>query len=234
MKKLTLLSLAIALILGSTEKVKATVLNSSFETGDFQSWSIGGQVTVEGTEFGITPPDGTYQAVLETLQDTINFTDSDLETFLGLEAGSLTTLGVTEGSAIKQTITLNAGDKISFSWNFLSDQDPQEADYNDFSFFVFNGLTQIADTEDAINDNFFTRLSRETGYQTTSITVQTPGTYTLGFGVVDVDRTGNGDTAVNSALLIDNITVTPVPEPLTLLGVLTVSLFGTWFKRNLP
>lgn len=228
---LTLLSI-VTLSFGSSEKVQAAVLNNSFETGDFQDWVTTGQVTVEGTEFGITPPNGTYQAVLETLQDTTSVNGSQLETFLGLEVGSLTNLGVTEGSAIKQTVSLNAGDRISFAWNFLTDQDPDETDYNDFSFLVLNNLTQLADTTDATEVNFFSRLSRETGYQTTSITIQEAGIYTLGFGVVDVDLTGNGDTAVNSALLIDDITVTAIPEPLTLLGVATASLFGAAFKRQ--
>ncbi|WP_013334546.1 PEP-CTERM sorting domain-containing protein [Gloeothece verrucosa] len=55
-------------------------------------------------------------------------------------------------------------------------------------------------------------------------------TLTSGFGVVDVDKTSGGDTAVNSALLIDNITVTSVPEPLTLLGIASAALFGAAFK----
>lgn len=234
MLKLTTLTLSTVtlLLFGLSEQGQATILNNSFERGNFQSWSTAGQTTVEDAAFGVTPPKGIYQAVLETLQDTTGVNGSQLEIFLGLEEGTLTNLGVTEGSAIKQSINLKAGDKISFFWNFLTDQDPLETDYNDFSFFVFNNLTQLADTPDATEINFFTRLSRETGYQMTSIRVQATGTYTLGFGVVDVDQTGNGDTAVNSALLIDNITVTRVPEPLTLLGVATASLFGTWFKRK--
>lgn len=235
MLKLTLLTLSsvAALVFGDVLKVSAAVLNSSFESGNFQSWSTAGQVTVEDANFGVTPQDGTYQAVLETLQDTTEVGGSDLENFLGLTVGSLTDLGVTEGSAIKQTVTLKAGDIISFSWNFLTDQDPSENSYNDLGFFVLNGFTPLADTTEAANLSLFTRLSRETGYKTASITVQAAGIYLLGFGVVDVDKTDSGDTAVNSALLIDNISVTSVPEPLTLLGVATAALLGTVFKRNL-
>jgi hypothetical protein len=67
-------------------------------------------------------------------------------------------------------------------------------------------------------------LAKETGYQPYSHTFTSGGTYTLGFGVVDVDLTGNGDTTVNSALLIDNIKVTnsstTVPEPSVIFGLL--------------
>ncbi|MBD2362419.1 PEP-CTERM sorting domain-containing protein [Anabaena minutissima FACHB-250] len=49
----------------------------------------------------------------------------------------------------------------------------------------------------------------------------TAGTYTLGFGVVDV-----GDTTVNSALLVDNVKLTPVPEPTTMFGILMGMGFG--------
>ncbi|WP_236143716.1 hypothetical protein [Nostoc sp. CMAA1605] len=50
--------------------------------------------TVEtANEFGVTPAHGTYQAVLETLQDETGSNSSNLETFLGLSSGSLTSLG---------------------------------------------------------------------------------------------------------------------------------------------
>jgi len=44
---------------------------------------------------------------------------SNLQSFLSLSSNQLSNLFVTEGSAIKQTITANAGDVLSFYWNFL-------------------------------------------------------------------------------------------------------------------
>ncbi|WP_233271043.1 hypothetical protein [Microcystis aeruginosa] len=49
---------------------------------------------------------------------------SNLESFLSLSGNQLSNLFVTEGSAIKQTITANYGDIFSFSWNFLTDEVP--------------------------------------------------------------------------------------------------------------
>ncbi|MCZ8226538.1 MAG: PEP-CTERM sorting domain-containing protein, partial [Microcystis sp. LE19-84.1B] len=60
---------------------------------------------------------------------------SNLQSFLSLSGNQLSNLFVTEGSAIKQTITANAGDILSFSWNFLTDEDAADVDYRDFAFF---------------------------------------------------------------------------------------------------
>jgi hypothetical protein len=64
------------------------------------------------------------------------------------------------------------------------------------------------------------------------------GNYILGFGVVDVDKTGGGDNTINSALLVDNIKLTnnsevaKVPEPDTLLGLLLTLGLASKCKRQ--
>jgi hypothetical protein len=222
---------AIGCGLATTETVQAFAVNGGFETGNYSDWQTIGQTTVEGSGFGVTPVEGTYQAVLETLQDTLpGASGSDLETFLGLNSGDLTNLNVVEGSAIKQDITVNAGDVLVFSWNFLTDQNPPDSTYNDFAFFTLSTTsTTLADTFSPLMTSF-SRLSYEyqTGYQPYSYTFATGGTYTLGFGVVDV-----GDDTVNSALLVDRISTQAIPEPLTILGSATAIGFGAWFKRRL-
>lgn len=228
MRKISVITAAtvIGLIVSTAKMGSAAILNSSFETGDFSQWETTGQATVEDSSFGLEPSNGTYQVVLETLQDTTGTSGSDLESFLGLTSGSLTSSGVTEGSAIKQTFVANAGDVLTFQWNFLTDLDPSEPDYNDFAFFTLNNtLNSLVDTSNATNTNFFTRLAKETGYQSSSYKIATAGTYVLGFGVVDV-----GDTTVNSALLVDNIKLsaasTSVPEPTSTFGLLALGVFG--------
>lgn len=231
MRKLSSFVSAIAatFVIVNAETAGAAVLNGSFETNDFTNWETIGQTTVEDSSFGTVPADGNYQAVLETLQDDTNVSSDDLETFLGLTSGSLTSNGAIEGSAIKQIITVNSGDILNFSWNFLTDQEP-DPDYNDFAFFTLSStVNQLADTNSPTNFSF-SWLFKETGYQ--SYTIQQAGTYTLGFGIVDV-----GDSTVNSALLVDNIrltsSVTTVPEPSTLIGALTALMFGFVRKRQL-
>lgn len=223
----------IGLIVSTAKMGNAAILNSSFETGDFSQWEITGQATVEDASFGAEPSEGTYQAVLETLQDTTNISGANLESFLGLSGGSLTNSGVTEGSAIKQTFVANAGDVLTFQWNFLTDLDPSESNYDDFAFFTLSDrLNPLADTSNATNTNFFTRLAKETGYQSSSYKIMTAGTYVLGFGVVDV-----GDSTVNSALLVDKIKLsnasTSVPEPTSTFSLLALGVLGlSWYLRR--
>lgn len=222
-----------SLVVAPTNLVRAAIVNGSFEN-NFSNWTTVGQATIENSGFGVTPVNGTNQALLETSQNSIGVNASDLESFLGLGAGTLSSLGVTEGSALKQTFTANAGDTLSFSWNFLTDQDPS-SDYNDFAFFTLsNNLTQLADTFSTLFPALTTPFTNETGYQLFSLPITLTGSYTLGFGVVDVDTTGGGDTSVNSALLIDNVqtSVASVPEPRTIVGFLAALGLGGIFKKR--
>ncbi|BAZ48273.1 peptidase domain-containing protein [Nostoc sp. NIES-4103] len=225
-----LLSFAVVSVVGLTltpTTVSAAVLNGSFETGDFSNWITTGQTTVEDFNFGVTPADAGYQAVLETLQDTTTVSGSDLESFLGLSNGSLTTDGVIEGSAIKQTIVASSGDILSFSWNFLTDQVPPDSTFNDFAFFSLgNTVSSLADTFTPTTISF-SRLALETGYQTYSYTIPVAGTYTLGFGVVDA-----GDSAVNSALVIDNVKLQAVDESMSSTGVAAAMALGVWLQTK--
>jgi hypothetical protein len=234
---------ALGFLLSTPETVRAAVINGSFETGDFTGWTpTTGQATIDTSGFGVTPPQGNYQALLQTCaissspsggcdENTRLPNGAELETFLTLSSGTLTSLGVTEGSAIKQTITANAGDILTFSWNFLTAQAPPEQDFNDFAFFTLsNSLTQLADTfSPLLSDSWTTSLGKATGYQTYTIPIA--GNYTLGFGVVDV-----GDDTANSALLVDNVKLEPastkVPEPDTILGLLIALGLGAKYNRK--
>jgi hypothetical protein len=194
--------------------------------------------------FGVTLVNGSYQAVLQTCvfvgacDDNQPLTNAnDLESFLGLSGNELSNLSVVEGSAIKQAITANAGDIFSFSWNFLTDEDAANVDNSDFAFFTLNNnLYTLANIQSSFPVNpSFSHLAKETGYQTYTIPLSVAGNYTLGFGVVDVDKTGGGDNTINSALLVDNIKLTnmaKVPEPDTLLGLLLTLGLASKCKRQ--
>ncbi|MDJ0616730.1 MAG: PEP-CTERM sorting domain-containing protein [Calothrix sp. MO_192.B10] len=231
MLRFSTLTLAITscLVMASTEIAHGFQLqNGSFETNDSTGWTTRGQATVESSGFGVAPTDGNYQAALETLDLDTGASGSELETFLGLSSGSLTNLGAIEGSAIKQTITVGAGDTLNFDWNFLTDDLPN-LNYNDFAFFSITNVKQLADTFSPTNFSF-SHLYDETGYQTYTYNFQSAGTYTLGFGVVDV-----GDDTVNSALLVDNVKLTkayPVPEPMSILSTGIVLGFGVLFTKE--
>lgn len=240
---LTLITVA-SLLASNLEASHAAVVNGSFETGNFSDWNTSGQTSIETSSFGVTPVNGSYQAVLQTCvfvgacDDNQSLTNAnDLESFLGLSGNELSNLSVVEGSAIKQTITANAGDIFSFSWNFLTDEDATNVDYSDFAFFTLNNtLYSLADIQSIFPVNpSFSHLKKETGYQTYTIPISVTGNYILGFGVVDVDKTGGGNAAVNSALLVDNIKLTniaKVPEPDTLFGLLLTLGLASKCKRN--
>jgi hypothetical protein len=232
----TLLATVAGLTIISPDAVRAvTINNGDFATGNFSGWTTTGQATVQ---------DG--QAVLETCyfeslgggcnEDIrlTTFDDDELRNFL---AALPNNLNIKEGSAIKQEIMANAGDTLTFSWNFLTNEEPS-VDYNDFAFFTVGNYFEIlANTESGnLNSDPLFGFNKSTGYQnqTPTYTIPTTGTYTLGFGVVDVGPDDLG-FSINSALRVDNVQIkspAAVPEPSTILGTLTAIGFGIWDKNG--
>jgi hypothetical protein len=230
---LTLVTVASLTIINSSAVRALDITNGDFDI-DFSGWETTGQTRVLDS-----------QAFLETCYfDTTGGgcnEDTRLTDFTELQAFLATlpnNLNIKEGSAIKQEITANAGEVLTFSWNFLTDEEPSE-DYNDFAFFTLGTHFQVlADTQSSdLSDDFFSGFNRSTGLKTFSYTIPTTGTYTLGFGVVDVGPESDPDGAVlfNSALQVDSIrgaASTSVPEPSTILGILTVFGFGAKLKHK--
>jgi hypothetical protein len=158
---------------------------------------------------------------------------SQLEAFLGLPVGSgLSTGGLDingpamNGSAIMQTITVSAGETLSFNYNFLTNApSPASVGYlaalDPFAF-----VTQPAVTDFA--DNFSTLIPApaqsgflfETGVQTFSETFMVAGTFTFGLGVVDVTT-----DQYSSGLAVNNFTLGSggVPDAWSTLGNVSAS-----------
>lgn len=193
----------------------AAIINGGFETG-FNGWTTIGNTSIQSTE-------GNDQALVLT-GDTAYYA-SDLETFLGLATGSLNDVGngeTSQGSAIRQTFTANAGQALSFKWDFLTSEATPSQFFNDFSFITIDSLSKLADTSSEFVPST-TAFDKETGSQTFSYVVPTTGTYSLGIGVIDV-----GDSYNSSGLLVDNVALssTPVPEPNSALSVLALGVLG--------
>ena len=186
--------------------------NGGFETGNFTAWNTIGNTSIQIAEFGTIPTQGNFQALLTTGFGSVS--DNDLENFLGLNSGEIDGIAnenTTEGSALYKTITVEAGDILSFDFNFLTNEtdfDSDPATFNDFSFVSIssNSLSQLADTSSTF---FFssTPFSEETDYSNFTFEFSEAGTYKVGIGVVDAV-----DTAFDSGLLIDNFKIVSADE----------------------
>ncbi|HEY9725652.1 MAG TPA: S8 family serine peptidase [Chroococcales cyanobacterium] len=181
-------------------------LNLSFETGNFTNWNVTGNASIQTAAFGRSPTDGTYQALITNGTGAVS--DAQLETALGLSAGAIDALGngnATQGSALQfQSITVQAGDILSFDWNFLTQESTPSKFHNDFGFVAISNssLSELADTHSSFIP-FSGGFSEQTGYGTFSYQFTQAGTFNVGVGVVDVR-----DKFVDSGLLVDNFSIT--------------------------
>ncbi|NEP11656.1 MAG: S8 family serine peptidase, partial [Symploca sp. SIO2C1] len=184
-------------------------LNAGFELGDFSGWNLIGDTSIETAAVSSNPTEGTYQALVTTGNNSVS--DAELEDFLGINSGDLDALGngdAIAGSAIQFTsITVAAGDELSFDWNFLTNENTSSI-YNDFGFVSITSgdltsgdLLELADTTNQFS-RFAGSFGSETGYGTFTHEFTTAGTFMVSIGVVDVV-----DNGVDSALLVDNLVV---------------------------
>lgn len=223
----------------------ATIRNGGFETGNFSNWSTIGDSFVDTSEFVINPTEGSYSALLITGAaedgELGAASDSAIETFLRLAPNSLDSLigaNAIEGSAIQQTFTAKAGDILSLSWNFLTNEaTPETEGFNDFAFVSIAGVaTKLADTSSSFFSSSANEFDQGTGFQTFSYTVTADGAYTLGLGVLDTrDNTMGSGLSVDNVKLESNIVSVPEPssaEATSLLGTLAFGAGLAWKRKK--
>ncbi|MGF1630383.1 MAG: type I secretion C-terminal target domain-containing protein [Kiloniellaceae bacterium] len=167
-------------------------------------WTTLGAVGTTDSSFGITPQQGSAQLTMVAE----GADDSAIEAFFGLPAGTFDNLpgidDATDGSAIKTTLTVLAGDQVTFHFNFLDlEQYDGNDGYNDFAYVVFGGeVIKLADVLSTDSAPILTGIGNvaQTGYNEITVTFAAGGDFVFGFGVMNED-----DTSVDSGLLIDNV-----------------------------
>ena len=216
-------ALCVGVLLMSLGGIARATLVEGFEAG--LSESTTGDVGIKTTYHGIAPTEGTHQLLLTTINNTSDpgyshefadaVTNATMSAFFGVSSSAIRD-GIStnqEGSGFLINLgTLNAGDTITLNYDFLT-ADLQNLD---FAFWELNSGTihVFADTNSGLltpTSDPTNPFNLETGYQTLTISITATGNYTLGLGVSD-----GGDKTGPSGLLVDNIQVTPVPEPTTI------------------
>jgi hypothetical protein len=196
---------------------------------DFSVWQqIGDVVTPVGSEVKLSTASLEFSDDAPASAGAFNYSGKGAvdtfvpawQDFLGVDPSILDIEGFAyEGSAIKNTVTVAAGDVLHFDWNFRTNETLNK----DFAFLLVDStVIKLANFTDATKAS--SPFLQETGIR--SYTFSSPGTYTLTLGVVDVD-----DYGTTSALEISNARLERVPEPSTMLGLLTALGFGATMRR---
>jgi hypothetical protein len=199
---------------------QAGVLNGDFNAG-LTSWSSLGDVAVSAgaavlTTASLDADDAPAANAAFNISGSAAApvgTPGGLEDFAGLALGALDPdpaagTWAFEGSALAQTLTVQAGDSLSFDWTFTSNEDPLTG-MNDYAFVLIGDvLTVLGDVAGGATGQHF------------SYAFSSAGNVKLVFGVVDVN-----DYVGTSRLGIDAVRIEAsqsVPEP----GTLALGLGG--------
>jgi hypothetical protein len=161
-----------------------------------------------------------------------------LEDFLGIDTSQLDLDGIAyEGSAIKTSLNLTTRTKVSFDWEFFTNETEDTlaplspTDYG--FFFIGQTVNKLADGNNTNQTTCNFSFDTCTGVQTTTYILD-PGQYTLGFGVIDID-----DFLLTSVLTISNFTLTTIsqqpatlPEPNLIVGIFAITGLVRIFRHK--
>lgn len=231
------LALLVSAALALVARADASVSNGDFSAG-LAGWTTLGDVGVTAGPAAFLTTASLDQDDAPAAAGAFNFsgTSADLagvanglEEFAGLAIGGLDPdfaggILAFEGSALKQSFAVNAGDTLSFTYDFRTNDNVSA----DFAFLVVEGMMiSLADFSDASAS--LGAYSFATGASPFQYTFTQTGSVTVVFGVVDA-----GDFAATSALAVSDVAVSAIPEPsafAALAGVAGLALAGLRRRR---
>jgi hypothetical protein len=195
----------------------AGIVNGGFETGDFTGWNTDGNTSIQDSTFGSGPTEGKFDALISNGAGTGTtggppVSATQLATDLNLSSTYFTSLGFVNGSVIHQKVTVAATDKLSFDYNFLTNEANNGTGNPDTAFFllitspagtVVNTLNLGTPPAATLAAPIATGFSFMSGFASQAPTAfGTAGTYDLSFLALNY-----GDTLSSSALLLDNVAI---------------------------
>lgn len=218
MNKIAQLSLC-GLLLTAAHAQAASFNNGTFT--DLSSWGTLGDVSAHGGRAWLTTASVEFEDDFPALAGAFNLSGSSaagiggaasVETYIGLTPGALDPdlnngIAAYEGSALQQSFSAAAGDKLSFQWQLFSNEG--QGGMADYAFIVIDGQKIDLATATAANTaSGVFGFAYESGVASYTHTFGQAGQHTLAFGVADVN-----DYNVTTALAVSNVQVTAVPEP---------------------
>lgn len=224
-------SLIAALVGLAVQSPAVAVLNGDFSAG-LVDWTSTGDVAVQSEAAILTTASASFDDDFPALAGAFNVsglepapTGLDLEAALGLAPNAFGA-EFTEGSALSQTLTFQAGDVLSFNYQLFTNESASDVTPRDAAFVVLGDsilpLTSFAAA--SLPSSPFTAQTASDVFQ---YTFASSGTAL--FGIVLLDQ---GDFAVSSALQIDNIALTAIPEPQTYALLVGAAALGFVISRR--
>lgn len=232
--------------------------DSSLPRNDDSGFSFGGSESSGDNYFNFS---GSPQINADGTGYTGSFSNNLLQDFLEIDQNALHiprengTLGGNrtpkEGSAIRQTITVDEEFTLSFNWSFLTNDtnDPLYGD-RDYSFVTIypqgsdvstRDIQVLADSSSTLtnSDTSFTSGTSTGGngtadYNTYSTNLPA-GTYVVGLGVVDVDGDERTSTLLTDEFLIEEVPFefSPSLGLIVTAGIFSLSRMRRKFKKSI-
>jgi len=191
----------------ATQDVTSLLQNPGYETGNLSSWTLNGAGSAVSSLGSITPPNGSFMALIHTGTGSV-------------EQGGPSVFSTSD---LSQSFDVASTLLIKFDYNFLTDEFGDLSPENDFFKVTLNGVVLVSgDRDTLLSSSSFTALTQDingsgfkltaaqggqTGFISFSKTVVvSSGTSTIKFEVADV-----GDAVVDSVLLFDAVAISLDP-----------------------